>query len=256
MVFALDHLDGTCSYTECRNRAPAYFEYTGPHHDSRHDYYTQKVERRERECRSLIDEIAQANFASAALGFDKKVKIDAQKVIMAGHSMGGCTALYVGESDPRVKAVVTLDPWLLPMKTEIEGLKLKKLAQKPTFLLNSSHFHRSIYYYDHETLFNKLANEIMKPKNLENIIINKSNHSHQTDIVCMTPLEVELGGDAKYTDTRYPRTHLPQLHQLMILLQLDFLSRAGFGNEIDSTQRVNAQIDKWKEEYVNYLKKY
>ena len=76
MVFALDHLDATCSYTESRNGSPEYFEYTGPHHDTRWSYYTQKVERRERECRGLIDEIAQANFASAALGFDKKVKID------------------------------------------------------------------------------------------------------------------------------------------------------------------------------------
>ena len=39
---------------------------------------------------------------------------------MGGHSYGGVTALKTAMEDDRVKAVVTLDPWLFPVFPEIE----------------------------------------------------------------------------------------------------------------------------------------
>lgn len=39
---------------------------------------------------------------------------------MSGHSMGGATALRVGNSDKRVNSVLVNDPWLFPLKNEIK----------------------------------------------------------------------------------------------------------------------------------------
>jgi len=46
------------------------------------------------------------------------------KLVVAGHSLGGCTALRVGSSDKRVKATLTNDPWLMPISEEITTDKL------------------------------------------------------------------------------------------------------------------------------------
>lgn len=51
------------------------------------------------------------DFVVNKLGFGKKVEIE-ENFIVAGHSYGGATALKVGDSDPRVKVVLTMDPWL------------------------------------------------------------------------------------------------------------------------------------------------
>ena len=61
-----------------------------------------------------------SQFPHQTLHFEKKVKIDGSRFIMSGHSLGGCTALQVAESDPRVEAVLTLDPWLMPIKDAVE----------------------------------------------------------------------------------------------------------------------------------------
>ena len=41
------------------------------------------------------------------------------RLVIAGHSFGGITAMSVAAKDRRIKAVATLDPWLWPKITEI-----------------------------------------------------------------------------------------------------------------------------------------
>lgn len=43
------------------------------------------------------------------------------KLIVSGHSFGGGTAIAVAEADPRVKALLTHDPWLYPLEYDIWG---------------------------------------------------------------------------------------------------------------------------------------
>lgn len=43
------------------------------------------------------------------------------KLIVAGHSFGGATAIKTGWEDNRVKCVLTMDPWLLPLKKTLEN---------------------------------------------------------------------------------------------------------------------------------------
>jgi len=42
--------------------------------------------------------------------------IDENRIFCAGHSHGGMTALFTGTREPRVKAVISLDPWFFPFK--------------------------------------------------------------------------------------------------------------------------------------------
>ena len=49
------------------------------------------------------------------------VKLATEKLIMSGHSFGGATALLVGNTDPRVKSVVTHDPWMYPITPDCDA---------------------------------------------------------------------------------------------------------------------------------------
>jgi hypothetical protein len=53
--------------------------------------------------------------------------------------MGGATALRVGFSDPRAKAVLTMDPWTMPLKHEITNGDFKGYKQ-PMFFVNTERF--------------------------------------------------------------------------------------------------------------------
>ena len=50
---------------------------------------------------------------------DNRAILDSSNLVVAGHSMGGATALRVLNSDKRVKCMFTFDPWLSPIVTEI-----------------------------------------------------------------------------------------------------------------------------------------
>jgi len=55
--------------------------------------------------------------------------------------MGGATALRVGESDPRVKCVLTHDPWVAPMNKEITSGTFNGYDKNQSvFLLNTESF--------------------------------------------------------------------------------------------------------------------
>jgi len=62
-------------------------------------------------------------------------KIATDSIIVAGHSMGGATALKVGESDPRIKIVLTHDPTKDFLDPGITSFK--NVYRKMLFILNS-----------------------------------------------------------------------------------------------------------------------
>ena len=49
---------------------------------------------------------------------------------MSGHSFGGATSLLVGNSDPRIKAVLTHDPWLFPISPDLDCEAFKNEISK------------------------------------------------------------------------------------------------------------------------------
>ncbi len=46
------------------------------------------------------------------LKFPSKVKLDLDNIVVGGHSFGGMTAIAAARSDDRIKACITLDPWV------------------------------------------------------------------------------------------------------------------------------------------------
>ena len=253
IVFALDHLDGSCCYTTLKDGTPRHFDQSLPlPQELPWEEFSRRLLHREEECRLLMDEISSKDFALEVLGFSNVVKID-PNFIIGGHSFGGGTALKVGDSDPRVKAVLTMDPWMLPLKKLVEAKLLKNLTEKPLFVLNSSSFNPGITHYDHKALQDTLFTENEKTDNLENILlINNSTHQHQTDLIAIMPFELELLGQMNPKDgPRIPRTYLPQLHQLMVWLQLDFLHKSGTGNKQCNIVNVKNLISLWEER--NYI---
>ena len=67
--------------------------------------------------RALIDELfnedIRDNIIRKKLGFPDGVTLDISKLIIAGHSFGGMTAIETSMLEPsRIKACITMDPWL------------------------------------------------------------------------------------------------------------------------------------------------
>ena len=67
----------------------------------------------------LIDEIFDPTFIQDKLGFADQVSFDYEKFVMCGHSFGGMTALEVARTEPRVKFLFTIDPWLWVKEEQI-----------------------------------------------------------------------------------------------------------------------------------------
>ena len=120
----------------------------------------------------LISEIFDDHFLGYVLGMGANAKLDKSKLVAAGHSMGGATALKLAEQDKNVSLVLTLDPWLYPIHQHLPSLGV------PCHLQNSFCFHSHIggwYFKDHEKTFNSLCNQL---KNYESVVVYKQTHAH------------------------------------------------------------------------------
>ena len=87
---------------------------------------------------ALIDEIEEMDFIKKLFGEDVNVFIDMSNLIVSGHSMGGATAMLVGEKDPRVKVVLSHDPWAKVIADQIP--KFENLLSKYHQVVTSSHY--------------------------------------------------------------------------------------------------------------------
>jgi len=148
-----------------------------------------RVKVRESEMKLLIDEVCSKEYLKT-LGFSDRACLDTSKLVMAGHSMGGATALRVGHSDPRVSCVLTHDPWLFPVHKEIEEGSLNGFKDKFMFVLNSYSFLGFMKGFDGPKIHNTLISSLESSK-IEDIVINHCHHFHQNDTVGLNPFETE-----------------------------------------------------------------
>lgn len=139
-----DHLDGSCNRTEMRDGSVRYFNTKLPLRKptgmKKEDLgmYQKMVNQREVEVTEVINDFLRPEFMKKTLQLGKGAKISTEHITVAGHSMGGATALKVGESDPRVKIILTHDPtkdFLNPGITDF-----KKIYNKMLFVLNSMQY--------------------------------------------------------------------------------------------------------------------
>jgi len=127
----------------------------------------------------LINEIEDPLFLKNVLGFPNAPVLDLAKLTLAGHSMGGGTAIKTAWNDKRVKCVLTHDPWLSPLRDEISdprGFKKKFDADQSLFILNSEAF---VGFY--KTVYDlRQTTDIItaRCKKVDDIILKESDHCH------------------------------------------------------------------------------
>ena len=152
IVFLIDHLDGSNIYTLKKDQTVHTVPFDeSPHPDiafkmqtenteSAKKFWYQKLEIRTTEVSALIDDIHEKEFLGKVIGFNSglNAKIDLENLIISGHSMGGATALNAGDTDKRIKAVLTHDPWGKLLGSKIGNFT--DLMKKPIQMTNTSQF--------------------------------------------------------------------------------------------------------------------
>lgn len=242
IVFALSHHCGTANYSCKRNGEEKYWTSMQDHRSI--ELRRSQIKYRREEIKQLIDDISDPKFCQQVLGFGPEVSLDLDKLIMAGHSFGGMTAIDVALHDERVKAIWTFDPWLWCIHEDITQKKVK-IKQPMTHVLSGcfSPFCEEYYGFDTEALLKTLI-ECGESHAKEFVIINEINHYHQCDAIVIMPLETFLASKHKL------QLNGPALYLLNSQLVLRFLKNLGFANF--PRQVVEDQIKKLEERYVNY----
>ena len=162
VVFAPDHHDGSNHYTEEEDGNPIKYDLstTGVKGDAYYKIMHEKVLVREHEIKELIDEIRDQSYPFGVVGFDGGVYFDLPKLIVAGHSMGGVTALRIGQSDARVSCILTLDPWLMPIHKEaLAGTFTYKNPDQSMIVINSEKFQGNMTTFDGPACLNKILDQ-------------------------------------------------------------------------------------------------
>jgi len=117
------------------------------------------------------------------------VKIDFEKLIVAGHSFGAQTCISVAARDPRVKACLALDPFLLATEPEILNGTLKVTV--PICVINSENYHSDLYANKNFDSWKCVKTFCDKNTSLsiENVTIKTSTHFDMFDLMTLMPLE-------------------------------------------------------------------
>ena len=121
IVFSMEHNDETALHFYNDNNENKYYKQVDMRNINK---FIQKLGIRTRELDGLISELV--GMTKNQLAND--VELDMTKLTIVGHGFGGTTAVTMASKDYRIKKVLTFDPWLPPIKDEIENgdIKLKQ----------------------------------------------------------------------------------------------------------------------------------
>lgn len=200
---------------------------------------------RESEVDELIREMSSPSFLNSNFGFPVNALMDMTKLILGGHSFGGLTAIHVAEKDPRIKAVFTFDPWVWARNTEILSGDLK--IRVPSMHILTEGFDTQVEkYFNYNTehsLENLLSNSTGKIH--EMIVFNEINHYHQTDAVCIAPLECMVKSQSR------PHHNVADIYLLNTQALMIFLHKTGFNRSFDP-ERLKYRIKEYEKKFFNY----
>lgn len=175
--------------------------------------------------------------------------MDLNKLVVGGHSFGGMTALSVAEQDSRVKAVFTFDPWVWARTDDIS--KNNMLIEQPQIHIVTEGFTpvvEKFCSYDTELSVHQLLKTTSQVKK-EMIILKGCNHYHQTDAICIVPVEAFIKSGNK------PQTNVGDIYLLNTHLVMVFLYQTGFSNAFDPKKLIS-RVKKLEKKFVEYKIKY
>lgn len=145
--------------------------------------------------------------------FIHKVKLDYNKVFLAGHSFGSATsATLVTAYEREIAGIILLDPWLDPCNEEL----FTKPLQKPMLLLRSEQFAKMRPIYEKVERFIQANKEHIFSGYLKGTV-----HNDVTDFILTLPKNIKHALRlAKETDRKYREDKL-MLHSGIVQIFTD-----------------------------------
>lgn len=211
IVFMCDHLDGLGRYVKMEGDEAKIIskDFVHPSDCWPKDepdnekcaavWYKDVHQKRIEEISEIINDMEEEMFMSNRLHFGK-AQMDLDKIVMCGHSLGGATALGVGEQEDRVKLVLSLDPHGNILKDTIGSwTKIHKKPLQVQWTEQMSNIEPRNIAIHGPGIYDKMEN----PDTFENLMLYKTDHMHQGDMMAIMPLELNsLMLDARFKEEK------------------------------------------------------
>ncbi|TNV79003.1 hypothetical protein FGO68_gene3562 [Halteria grandinella] len=234
LVIALNHQDESCIHTVTSTGDDIYINLAGTtvHHIEDRPSRTKQLRQREQELIALIDEFSMKETSEGGilrrLQLPEWLQLDKEKLTVSGHSFGAKTALRAAFLDKRVKAALTIDPWMFVHHQDVLDGVFK--VDIPHIAVNSQNYQR-VTSFDIYGAINKFFTN-SKGTEQEQHLIKGIYHEEQTDMCCLTLFELGIGLGVPF----HPR--VPQLYYMHGQLWLQFLDKIGFGTGHKAIEHV------------------
>lgn len=117
--------------------------------------------------------------------------MDLSRLIVCGHSFGGITALGASREDPRVKAVIGLDPSFFSHYKELNAGKfgIRDANQASCMIVTEGFYKWGVYAdykdYDASTSFSKFVSNSANKGKQAHLTLIGLDHENQMDLVCV-----------------------------------------------------------------------
>ena len=135
-VYSLEHNDGTSAsrFDEKQMDTIHYVE----EDMTDLNLWKERIEERFEEIKSILDYLH-----TRPKDIDQETELDLERVIVAGHGFGGCTALLAAHREEfRISHCLMLDPWLFALHKEIFDNEFK--VKQIMCCINSEDFHPNV----------------------------------------------------------------------------------------------------------------
>ncbi|TNV72750.1 hypothetical protein FGO68_gene10341 [Halteria grandinella] len=238
IVFTINHLDGTCTHAVDKDDKDIYFGARTNLTDHK-ELRGKQLRIRENELRQLIQEVCfdDKREILKQTSLSEWIQFDIDKITTFGHSFGGITALRAAYLDPRVKAVLALDPWMFLHLEDIDAGTFAISA--PHVTINTENFDLKCFYKSNRYI--QTFQENSKTKYKEGIIVKRIAHALQQDLCCINPIELCLSTKEKlHSDLSY-------LYFMHGQLMLAFLDQIGF-NKTFKADTVHKRVEEFKDQ--------
>lgn len=230
IVYALDHTDSSCSYIlDIRSKMNDLLSkasdgqahespFTHPYHKKyskdlyyvKHDEKIHKQTAEEYRMHSLDQRMKDIEVLYEYIKNNEE-HVDIQKLTVAGHSMGGITALDAAYRFPFIKYCISLDPFFCPRWQLIQSSNQYCINQ-PFVIINTERFHTGhpLITYDSLSAMAKFASDSLKKQSQENkigdnnvLFLKNTDHYSQVDVALNDGISLKLIGEIPFSSNTY-----------------------------------------------------
>lgn len=131
IVFSLEHNDGSALHTYDDNKQHKYYKSFDMRDQNK---IVMNLGTRVKEIHGLIDELS--NITKQYFG--SEIELANDHLTVMGHGLGATSAISLSNKEERVKKIISLDPWLTPIKEEVMSKVIS--VKQPHCSINSEMF--------------------------------------------------------------------------------------------------------------------